>query len=225
LTPTGFQTYCWHRVVPGSMIISVYRSQFLIFCMAEISTSSHGTSLLVRLRDHETQAWNELVELYGPLIFHWCISLRLQSCDAADVMQDVFTVASNSIQQYQKRPVGSLRGWLWTITQNKVRDFWRKQKNQINATGGTEANWQFSQIEDGIDDEPTGEAEECRLVHRALALIKCDFHEQTWTAFWRSTIEGQDNRWIAEEMGLSPNSVRQAKSRVLRRLREQLGEI
>ena len=193
--------------------------------MTESSTSTHGTSLIVRLRENDTQAWNELVELYGPLIFHWCVSLGLQSSDAADVMQEVFASASRSFGQYHARPDGSLRGWLWTITQNKVRDLWRKQKHQVNAAGGTAANWQLSQIVDDLDDEPTNEAEASRLVHRALELIKNDFQSQTWTAFWRSAIEGHDNRWIAEELGLSLNSVRQAKSRVLRRLREQLGEV
>lgn len=181
--------------------------------------------MIVRLRDNDAQAWNELVALYGPLIFHWCMSMRLQSCDAADVKQDVFSVAASSMERFQRRPGSSLPGWLWKITQNKVRDFWRKQKKQFNATGGTEANFRFSLIADEFDDEPTGEAEGSRLVHRALALVKDDFQSQTWTAFWRSAIEGHDTCWIAEELGLSPNCVRQAKSRVLRRLREQLGDV
>ncbi len=193
--------------------------------MADTSTSSQGTSLIIRLCEQDPLAWNEFVDLYGPLIFHWCISLRLQSCDAADVMQDVFSSANQSVSRFRTQPGGSLRGWLWKITQNKVRDFWRKQKKRTLASGGTEANLQFSQIPFYLDDEPTGEAEAARLVKRALAQIENDFQPQTWQSFLRSTIDGQDNRTIAEELGLSVNSVRQAKSRVLRRLKEQLGDI
>ncbi|MFK7767945.1 MAG: RNA polymerase sigma factor [Mariniblastus sp.] len=192
--------------------------------MPESSLSTHETSLIVRLRENDSQAWNELVELYAPLIFHWCVSMRLQACDAADVMQDVFTSASKTIHRFKTGHGGSLQGWLWTITHNKVRDFWKKQKRLADAQGGTEANWAFAQIVDEINDEPTDEVESSQLLHRALGQIKNDFQNVTWQAFWRATIEGEDNRTIASDLGLSTNGVRQAKSRVLRRLREQLGE-
>jgi RNA polymerase sigma-70 factor (ECF subfamily) len=196
------------------------------------TSSSHGTSLIVRLRDNDSIAWNELVELYGPLVFHWCAESRLQSSDSADVMQEVFTSAAKSIHRFEKRAGASLRGWLWTITRNKIRDFVRKQTRQVNGIGGTEANIRFNQVVDNqfdstsLDvDELTGELETSRLVHRALQQIKGDFQTHTWTAFWRSAIDGQDTNSIAAELDLSPNSVRQAKSRVLRRLREQLGDV
>jgi RNA polymerase sigma-70 factor (ECF subfamily) len=192
--------------------------------MLHDSKSDTGTSLILRLRENETLAWNELLELYAPLVFHWCHECKLQSCDAADVMQEVFSAVSRSIQRFQKHRDGSLRGWLWTITQNQIRDFWRKQNRQA-AKGGTVAHWQMNQLLDDINDEPTTELENSRLLHRALEQIENDFQPQTWTAFWRSAIEGHNNAWIAEELAISVNSVRQAKSRVLRRLREQLGEL
>ena len=75
------------------------------------------------------------------------------------------------------------------------------------------------------DDPPTGDLETSRLLHRALDQIKGDFAQQTWDAFWQSAIQGRDTNSIAQELRLSPNSVRQAKSRVLRRLREQIGDL
>ena len=76
-----------------------------------------------------------------------------------------------------------------------------------------------------VDDEPTTQLQSHRLLHRALDQIKGDFAPQTWEAFWRSVVDGHNTHWIAEEIGLSPNGVRQAKSRVLRRLRQQLGDL
>ncbi len=188
------------------------------------STFSEGTSLIVRLRENDSLAWNQFVELFAPLVFHWCNECKLQSCDSADVMQDVFAKASRSIHKFQSHQNGTLRGWLWTITQNQIKDFWRKRHRDADAAGGTEANFRMAQVADSIDDEPTTEFENSRLLHRALDQIEADFAPQTWTAFWRSAIEGHNTAWIAEDMQLSVNSVRQAKSRVLRRLREQLGE-
>ena len=61
-------------------------------------------------------------------------------------------------------------------------------------------------------------------MHRALELIRAEFEERTWQAFWRSAVEQQSTAEIAADLRLSPASVRQAKSRVLRRLRAILGD-
>ena len=47
-------------------------------------------SLIFRAKGHDSQAWSELVDLYGPLIAHWCYRCGLDSGQAADVVQDVF---------------------------------------------------------------------------------------------------------------------------------------
>lgn len=181
--------------------------------------------MLIRLKENDAGAWTELVELYAPLIFHWCRICKLDSADAADVMQEVFTSASRGISAFKPTPTGSLRGWLWTITQNKIRDFCRRVEGTAIAAGGTQAQIRLAEFAiETSDEEPTTQLQSHRLLHRALEQIKSDFAPQTWTAFWRSVVEGHDTHWIAEDLGLSPNGVRQAKSRVLRRLRQQLGE-
>lgn len=101
------------------------------------SASAGGTSLLLRLKENEAQAWTELVELYAPLIFHWCRVCKLESADAADIMQEVFSSASRGISTFKPSPNGSLRGWLWTITQNKIRDLCRRNDGAPPAAGET----------------------------------------------------------------------------------------
>ena len=193
------------------------------------STSHSNSSLIFRLQANDEDAWQELVDLFAPLIFHWCQKLQLDSNDASDVMQEVFAVVSNSIGSFRNRGDAKLRGWLWTITQNKVRDFYRKHNRRVSAVGGSTANFQLSQFADPFaelsHETITSETESKRLINRGLKLIENDFQETTWKAFWRSAVEGHDTNWIAQELGISPNSVRQAKSRVLRRLREQLGDL
>ena len=58
-----------------------------------------------------------------------------------------------------------------------------------------------------------------------MNLVRSEFEERTWNAFWRSTVEVEPTADIALSLGITANSVRQAKSRVLRRLRQELGEI
>ena len=55
--------------------------------------------------------------------------------------------------------------------------------------------------------------------------MKHNFEERTWTAFWRVTIDNRSTADVAAELGISANAVRLAKSHVLRRLREEMGEL
>jgi DNA-directed RNA polymerase specialized sigma24 family protein len=63
------------------------------------------------------------------------------------------------------------------------------------------------------------------LLARALELIRCEFTERTWQAFWRTAIEGRSAPEVAAGLSMSAGPVRVAKSRVLPRLREELGDL
>ena len=64
------------------------------------------------------------------------------------------------------------------------------------------------------------------LVRRALEMLEPEFEPHTWQAFWRMTVNGEKAREIGQEIGLPPGAVRQAKFRVLSKLREYLeGEL
>jgi RNA polymerase sigma-70 factor (ECF subfamily) len=58
-----------------------------------------------------------------------------------------------------------------------------------------------------------------------LAIVRPDFQPTTWDAFQRFAIEGRPAADVAAELGLNVNSVLQAKSRILKRLREEAGDI
>ena len=65
----------------------------------------------------------------------------------------------------------------------------------------------------------TGQA---AVVHQAIDLIRGEFQERTWQAFWRLTVVGDSAAAIAEDLGINEKAVRQAKYRILCRLREIL---
>jgi RNA polymerase sigma-70 factor (ECF subfamily) len=104
--------------------------------------------------------------------------------------------------------------------------FFRLRENLALAIGGTDAQIQFADHPDAIseidDAEPDTVQTRRLLLHRALELVKADFHETTWEAFVRITLQGRSIPEVAAELGLTDNAVRQAKFRVLRRLREEL---
>lgn len=127
----------------------------------------------------------------------------------------------------RERPGDSFRGWAWTITQNKIRDFFRKQEKDPDAFGGTDANRRFQQLlDDGLSDsEPSPEDSRCLIVAHALEVIRGDFGGVTWEIFVRLAIKGESSVVIAADLGMKQNTVRRAKFRVLRRLREEVEEL
>ncbi len=191
------------------------------------STSSH---LLSRLRSRDTEAWSRMVDLYGPLVFYWCRRSRLQQADAADILQNVFAAVASSIDEYESRDDGNFRGWLWTITRHKINDHFRGIQRDGLAAGGTSAHLRMAEVPDRSAEYHPSEADDDRdrqefsaLLHRGLQNVKAEFEDRTWQAFWRSAVEGDSTADIAAEMGITANAVRQAKCRVLRRLRDELG--
>jgi RNA polymerase sigma-70 factor (ECF subfamily) len=198
---------------------------------AETATSR---SLLLRLKDGEAAAWERLTSLYAPLVYHWCRAMRLAEQDMPDVFQQVFQAVASHIQGFRKdRPGDTFRHWLRTITRNKVRDHFRRIARQAQAAGGTDAQIYFSQLtappvepEVGPEDQSHDEEGEVReLLRGALEQVRGHVHAQTWQAFWKVVVEGKTPEQVGEELAMRPGTVRVAKSRVLSRLRSELGEI
>jgi RNA polymerase sigma-70 factor (ECF subfamily) len=183
-------------------------------------------SLVDRVQANDDAAWQRLVDLYGPLIFSWGCRGGLSGEDAADVMQEVFASVAQAIGRFDPAAEGRFRGWLWTITRNKIRDHHRRATPQTVARGGDTALRELAQLPEQWDDHASDATrnEVRSLHHRALELIRQDFQPQTWQAFWLSVVEERSSDEIASRLGLTANSVRQAKSRVLRRLRAELSD-
>jgi RNA polymerase sigma-70 factor (ECF subfamily) len=193
---------------------------------AALQTSS---GLLERVQANDQEAWVRFVHLYSPLVYRWCRQAGLQEADAADVGQEVFRSVAPAIGQFHHdRPGDTFRGWLRTITMNKLRDFARRGSKQARGAGGSAALERLLELPaDGSEDTDGSAAQEENLLvyHRAVELILGEHEERTRQAFLRVVIEGQTPSEVAEQLGITVNAVYLAKSRVLRRLREEFGEL
>jgi RNA polymerase sigma-70 factor, ECF subfamily len=185
--------------------------------------------LLERIKVDDEAAWHRLIDLYAPLVYRWCRRYGLPDQDAADVFQDVFQAVAIHIAGFRKEKEGdTFRGWLRTITRNKVRDQFRKSRREPAGEGGSEALNRLSALPDApsADADDSGEKQADRgLFGHALSLIRTEFEPRTWQAFWLTAVEGRRPDEVSSELMMSPGAVRVAKSRVLRRLREELGEL
>ncbi len=171
-----------------------------------------------------------MCEIYAPLVYGWARKSRLGQHDSEDIVQDVFRRVSTGLKNFQHGDTShTFRGWLWTITRNAIRDrFTKLAKDPIEAEGGTQALQRMQEAPDWVTDHHSVEpsldsSEEAAVLRRALKLVENDFAEHTWKAFWEFTIEGRSAKEVADKFGISEGGVRQAKFRVLARLREAMG--
>ncbi len=181
-----------------------------------------SSSLLAGVRQGDGEAWGRLARLYAPLVFGWCRRAGLRDADADDVLQEVFlTVAARIADFHHDSPGATFRGWLWTITRNKIGDLLRRRAKEVAAVGGTTAHERLLNAPDALPEEapPAG-----GLYQRALDLVRGETTETTWLAFWHVVMERRSPADVARELGLSRNAVYIARSRVLQRLRLALGE-
>jgi RNA polymerase sigma factor (sigma-70 family) len=182
-------------------------------------------SLLLQIRDGSNHvAWQEFVKLYGPVVYGFARQRGLQDADAADLMQDVLRSVSAAIGRLDyDRNQGTFRGWLFTITRNKVFNFLSARRLRPQGSGDTTTNRLLDAHPGGNDGTDAWELEyQRRLAALAMDRIKKEFQEKSWRAFWLTAVEGLGAADVAKQVGISPGAVYVAKSRVLARLKEKV---
>ena len=142
--------------------------------------------------------------------------------DAEDVGQEVFRAVARKIQDFQHGGPGqTFRGWLRTITRNKVADLMRAYRAKGRGAGWEENYLAQIPAEESAADELSAADENKLVVRRAVELLRAEFEARTWQAFWRVTVDGDCPDDVARELGMTVNAVYLAKSRILRRLRAE----
>jgi RNA polymerase sigma-70 factor (ECF subfamily) len=182
-------------------------------------------SLLVQIRDGSNHsAWQEFIKLYGPIVYGFARKRGLQDADAADLMQDVLRSVSSAIGRLDyDRNQGTFRGWLFTITRNKIFSFLSARRIRPQGSGDTTTNRLLDTQPDSSDGSEAWELEyQRRLAAIAMERVKGEFQEKTWQAFLLTAVEAVPVSDVARQTGLSPGAIYVAKSRVLARLKEEV---
>ncbi len=183
-------------------------------------------SLLERLRHQPDEAsWKRLIDLYTPLLRRWLRQSGVKGNDTEDLMQDVFAVLLRKLPSFEhnQRP-GAFRLWLHTILINHLRSYWKVRQAAPETADSPQILQQLGRLEDPASDpNQLWEREhDAFLAGRILQLIEKDFTFSTWQAFRRVVLDGAKPAEVAAELGLTVNAVLLAKSRVLRRARQEI---
>jgi RNA polymerase sigma-70 factor (ECF subfamily) len=185
-------------------------------------------TLLEGLRSRPSPAaWERLVSMYTPLIQVWLRRQGVAGTDADDLGQEVLAVVVRKLPHFQHDGrAGAFRRWLRLITVHRLRDFWRARQARPRAVGGSDFDALLDQLVDPNSElSRLWDREHDQHVARGLlAYLEPQFEPSTWAAFRRVVLDGVKAAQAAAELGLSVNAVLIAKSRILRRLREEIRE-
>lgn len=178
------------------------------------------TSMIRSLRYPKANRWKDFVLIYSPLLRHWIHSRQVPKSSQDDVLQECLRSIFVGIGDFRRRKFekGSFRGWLRTIVNRRVADYFRLAAKSKTAPLGLVIDVETRPQRDPnrLEEEEIALRE---LEARAMQLVRSSTAEKTWQMFWLSVVEQVPTAEIAEQYGVSNAAVRVAKSRVLMRLR------
>ena len=174
----------------------------------------------------QPEGWSRLVETFSPIVYAWCRKSGLSAADASDVVQDVFVAVARGIGDFQrKKSSGSFRSWLATITRHRIIDAIRKLEKFPDVRGGTEFLFKIQNQPEILDESITEASLNQAIPEQVMNLVRDEVEPRTWKAFWLATVEEKSTEEVSEELNMNVASVYQAKSRVLRRIRQRMAEL
>ena len=179
-------------------------------------------TIFLRLRAEDAAArelsWQDFCTRYAPVIAGFARNAGLRSQDADDVMQEVLLGFFQASPRFTYDPArGRFRGYLKRCVLNAMR----RRRGLPSAD--------LDAVEPAAED-PELEASwermwEAQALERAMAEVQSRLEARTFEAFDLYTRRDVPAEAVAERLGISVNSVHQAKARVSRLVREALEAI
>lgn len=182
-------------------------------------------SLLAKVRStDEHEAWEQFVVLYRPVIYRMARRRGLQDSDAQDLTQTVLMNVAGAIDRWDPSEPGvRFRHWLRRVAKNAILNAITRSPKDA-AAGGTA-------VQDLLNEQPAASPDlekELRLesMRESYLLAACnvqnDVSPDTWRAFHLSVVEQLACEDVAKTIGKSVGTVYAARSRVIKRLREEV---
>jgi RNA polymerase sigma-70 factor (ECF subfamily) len=167
--------------------------------------------------------WVRLHELYSPLVRRWLQRIPGLGDDAADLVQEVLMVIVRELPAFERQRDGSFRCWLRLVTINRARKCWKQRQRRPAVGRGEDTENFLTRLEDpaSLISKQWDEEHDRYVLDRLLMIVEKDFAPRTWQAFRQFALDGSSAAHVAAELGMTENSVLLAKSRVLKRLREE----
>lgn len=175
-------------------------------------------SIFSRLREDEASAdWQRFHDRYAPVVYHMALAHGLSEVDAQDTVQEVLLRFVRNVEKFRyDRQRGRFRNYLYTLTLNVVRTHLAKLAKSAHAVEGVddvtlehprelwEKQWQANELRQAID------------------AVAAEVSPKTFQCFQLFVLEEWPAEKVGAFLGVTRETVYQAKSRVVKRLRVHL---
>ena len=167
-------------------------------------------------------AWKALCDRFFKPIKAFARRVGLRDADAEDVAQETLMTFLEKHQagDYQ-RAKGRLTNWLFGVAYNKARKV-RDRRRTVFVTDRTDAGTGFFERQaDAQDVQQAVWDEEWNkwALRAALGHVRGEFTEDVFRIFELVSLQGRRPGEVAAELGLKPQTVYDARHRVLAKLR------
>ena len=184
-------------------------------------------SLVANVRSPENrEAWEDFVVTYRPVIYRMARRRGLQDADAQDLVQNVLMRISEAIPRYEQQPGTKFRHWLQRVARNAIftaLSYTRKDA-PIGGTIAQDVLAAQTEVSADAEQELANEYQRERFL-RAANVVRSDVNSETWQAFDLTVIQGISSEEAASAIGKSVGTVYAARSRIMKRLREQVAQM
>jgi RNA polymerase sigma-70 factor (ECF subfamily) len=183
-----------------------------------------SSTLLMGARSANPNAWVIIVTRYSPKIMTWMLLAGVDSSDAPDLLQDVWRSVLVSLKNFRReKPDDTFRGWLRTITQRRIADYFESRSQQPRHIPLAQLESIQSQSQKLLTDEITANvSERVKLLQKSMQQVESEVKPTTWLVFQMHVIEEKSVEDVAAILKIPTYSVYTSKSRVIKRLRELL---
>jgi RNA polymerase sigma factor (sigma-70 family) len=207
----------------GSETIHQFNPLESLLMSGEESALRTRPSLLLRIRDcADADSWRTFVTIYAPIVHRYACRQGLQDADAADLSQEVMGKVARAIRTFEYSPErGRFRDWLLTITRQRVALF---HESRARLPEQLLSSVELGQGTERPDADWTADFNG-QVLEVALDRARPHFEPMTWRAFERVWLENRSAAETARELAQQIEFVYYAKSRVLKRLKEEVHEI
>ena len=178
------------------------RSETTTAAATAAQKTSAQAQIVERVRRGDEEAFGELYKMFAPMV-HGIILARVPRDEVADIVQEVFLSAFKNLNTLREK--SAVGAWLAMIARNRAAEFYRTMRPTEELSEDLRQK-----------ENPRTEAREILTAIRSLP----ETYRETLVL---RLVEGMTGAEIAEQTGLTPESVRVNLHRGMKLLREKLG--
>ena len=180
-------------------------------------------SLLLRVRDHrDDQAWAEFDSIYRPLLHRFVSRCGLGQADAEDVVQHCMAAIGKHIHSFDyDAKKGRFKGWLRTLVNNRVRNQWRKKREQIGET----KDFRLAQERESEPEEVFDRLWMQEHLKHCLQQLRVEMPPATVAAYERYVLQEREAEEVCKEFDLTTDQLYRIKWRLTRKLSDMMRDL